>query len=253
MLRVIHRLDELHPVDVIPTFLVHTVPRGVDRVRYIDEVAEEMIPRFRKLADWFDIFLERGVFELEESERLLKRASEEGYRLGIHANQVYDIGGVRLALQMGVRHVDHLEILSEDDARRILEDERVYPVFLPAAEAWVFSERRGQIHHFADIPERIILSTDFNPGSSPVLSPQMIMSLAVLRYRISDPDLLLNAFTVNPARMLFLEDRGRIEEGLIADILLFDLEKTAQIPYFGTINFLKTVIKEGKRIEWVEP
>ena len=249
MLRVINRLNSLHPIDIVPTFLVHTVPRSTDRKQYIEGVAREMIPRFREYADWFDIFVEKGVFDIPETEMLLRKASDAGYHLGIHVNQAYDIGGIRLALELGVRHVNHLEVLSEEDARDLLTDENVYAVFLPTAEAWVFSEKIGQIHRLLDIPNRIVLSTDFNPGSSPVLSPQTVMSTAVLRYMISDPRLLLNAFTTNPARMLYLEDRGHIGEGMLADIILFDLDNVDQIPYFGTLNLIKTVIKRGERID----
>lgn len=249
MLRIINRLNTLHPIDIVPTFLVHSVPKSEARKSYLERVVKEMIPGLKEYADWFDIFLEKGVFDLSESEMLLRAAADEGYRLGIHANQIYDIGGVRLALELGVRHLNHLEVLNDKDAKQIIENRNVFPVFLPTAETHVFSERIGQIHRFLSIPDRIVLSTDFNPGSSPVLSPQIVMSTAVLRYMISDPQLLLNAFTQNPSRMLYLEDRGRLTEGCLADILLFELENTGQIPYFGTINFIKTVIKRGKRFD----
>jgi imidazolonepropionase len=94
-----------------------------------------------------------------------------------------------------------------------------------------------------------VLSTDFNPGTSPVLSPAAVMAMAVWRYRMDDPALLINAFTVNPADMLFLSDRGRIEKGAKADLLLFALDNIGQIPYFGTVCFIKHVIKSGKRFE----
>ncbi len=245
MLAVINRLNDLHPIDIIPTFLVHTVPRDISREKYIDLVANQMIPQFREYTDWFDIFLEKGVFDIEEGEFLISRALHAGYRVGIHTNQIHDIGGVELASELGVRHVDHLEVLSEKDAVLIAENENLYPVFLPSAESFVFSENIGQIHQLLNIPSRIVLATDFNPGSSPVLSPQLILTLAVLRYRISNPYLLLDSFTENPARMLDLGDRGRIKKGAKADIVCLELENFEQIPYYGTLNFIKFVIKDG--------
>ena len=245
MLRVIRKLNELHLADIVPTFLVHTVPKDVDRKTYINEVAERMIPEFREYADWFDIFLEKGVFDLKEGEFLIKKAIDAGYHIGIHTNQVHDIGGVRLADELGVRHVDHLEVLTDEDAQRIIDNENLYPVFLPTAEACVFSEHVGQIHKLLNIPDRIVLSTDFNPGSSPVLSPLIAMVFAVLRYRLSNPDLLIDAFTTNPANMLFLNDRGAIKKGMQADIVLMELDNFSQIPYFGTIDSIKFVIKRG--------
>jgi imidazolonepropionase len=188
MLRVIRKLNNIHPVDIIPTFLVHTVPKDVDRKTYIDEVAERMIPEFREYADWFDIFLEEDVFDLKEGEFLIKKAIDAGYYIGIHTNQIHDIGGVRMADELGVRHVDHLEVLTDEDARRIIDNENLYPVFLPTAEACVFSNHIGQIHKLLNIPDRIVLSTDFNPGSSPVLSPLIAMVFAILRYRLSLPE-----------------------------------------------------------------
>lgn len=245
MLRVIRKLNDLHPVDIVPTYLVHTVPKGVDRKQYIDQVAHQMIPEFKDLADWFDIFLEKGVFDLAEGELLIKKAVDADYRIGIHTNQVHDIGGVKLAADLGVRHIDHLEVLSETDARRIIDNESIYPVFLPTAEAYVFSQHIGQIHQLMDISSRIVLSTDFNPGSSPVLSPQVVMAHAVLRYRVSNPILLIDSFTSNPADMLYLTDRGRIQKGAQADLVGMKLDNFEQIPYLGTLDFIDLVVKKG--------
>ena len=249
MLQVIRRLNERHPVDIVPTFLVHTVPKNTDRKKYIDRVAERAIPEFRQYADWFDIFLEKDVFDLKEGEFLIRKAIDAGYRIGIHTNQIHDIGGVKLAVELSVRHVDHLEVLSDGDAQRIIDDETLYPVFLPTAEAFVFSEHIGQIHKLLNIPDRIVLSTDFNPGSSPVLSPQLVMATAVLRYRLSDPRLLINSLTTNPARMLFLDDRGVIKKDRKADILLMELDNFEQIPYYNVTNFTKFIIKNGQKYQ----
>ncbi|NQT27062.1 imidazolonepropionase [candidate division KSB1 bacterium] len=246
MLRVIRKMNEMHPIDIVLTFLVHSVPKNWKREAYIQTVMEEMIPAFREYANWFDIFLEEGVFSQDETRLLIQRAIDAGYKIGLHANQVYDLGGVRLANEMGVRHVSHLEVLCQEDAVRIIQNPDLYSVFLPGAESFVFSERIGQINQLLDIPERIVLSTDFNPGSSPVLSPTMIMAMAVLRYRLSNPKLLINAFTINPAEMLFLPDRGKIEQGKVADLILLDLDRFEQVPYFGTINMIRHVIKRGK-------
>ncbi len=246
MFRVMEKMQSMHPVDIVPTFLVHTAPLEWDRDRYLSHVAGHMIPEFRRYSDWFDIFVEKGVFDLKESEILLRKAADAGYHTGMHVNQVHDIGGVRLAVEMGVRHISHLEWLIEEDAKRIIETETLFPVFLPAAEAFVFSERIGQIHRLMQIPDRIVLSTDFNPGSSPVLSPILVMVMAVLRYRITDHSLLLDAFTKNPARMLCLEDRGEIKPGLKADLLCMELDRFEQIPYIGTIPAIARVIKNGE-------
>jgi len=246
MLQIIKKLDGLHSVDVIPTFLTHTVPRSWERSKYIETVAREMIPAFREYAAWYDIFLEKGVFNLKESELLLRTALNEGYHLGIHTNQIHDIGGVGIAAELGCRHVNHLEVLNDEDAGLIVNTPDLFPVFLPAAEAFVFSERIGQIHKLMSIPDRLVLSTDFNPGSSPVLSPCMIMTMAILRYRISNYQLLIEAFTENPARMLFLNDRGVIEAGRKADLLLMPYDNFEQIPYFGTFPSIEWVIKNGE-------
>ncbi len=245
MLKVIHRLNELHPIDIVPTFLVHTVPKETDRKKYLDQVLNEMIPAFREYADWFDIFLEKGVFNLDEGKMLIQVAKMQGYHIGIHTNQVHDIGGVRLADELGVRHVDHLEDLDSEDAKRIIDNENLYAVFFPTAEAYVFSKHVGQIDQLLNISTRLVLSTDFNPGSSPVFSPGLVMSHAVLRYRISDPKLLIDAFTKNPANMLYLEDRGRLEKKCKGDVLLFNLNNYKQIPYWGVIDSLKAVIING--------
>lgn len=248
MLRVINKLNDLHAVDIIPTFLVHTVPRDTDREKAIDLIAEKFIPEFREYAGWFDIFLEKGVFEIKESEFLIQKALENDFHVGIHTNQINDIGGVKLAVEYGVRHVDHLEILTDEDAELIRSNTNLYPVFLPTAEGFVFSQHIGQIHKLLDLTDRIVLSSDFNPGSSPVLSPTFVITYAVLRYRISDPLLLLDAFTKNPADMLYLDDRGKIKKGLRADIILLEMDRFEQIPYWGNMDPIKQVIKNGKII-----
>lgn len=248
MLRVIRKLNEIHPIDVIPTFLVHAVPRDADRKKYLDSVISGMIPEFREYAEWFDLFLEEGVFDLAESEMMIRNAEDAGYWIGLHTNQIHDIGGIKLAVDYGVRHADHLEILEKRDAERISDNPWIYPVFLPGSETHSFSGRVGQIHAFKSIPTRIVLSTDFNPGTSPVLSPAAVMNLAVLRYRLEDPGLVLDAFTANAADMLFLKDRGRIEKGKKADIVLIDVDRIDQIPYWGTMNLIRHVVKNGRLI-----
>jgi imidazolonepropionase len=139
--------------------------------------------------------------------------------------------------------------MTPQDAAKIIDHDSLYPVFLPSAEAYVFSERMGQIHQLMDIPHRIVLSTNFNPGSSPVLSPLIVMSLALLRYRVSDPFLLINAFTHNPASMLYLTDRGKIEKGTKADLICMPLERFEQIPYWATLHPIHYVIKNGQVFE----
>jgi len=249
MLKVINQLNDYHPVDIVPTFLVHSVPKNMNRKKYIDLVCEQMIPEFKTYTDWFDIFVEKGVFDIKESEKMLKTAMDQGYHTCIHTNQINDIGGIKLASELGVRHVDHLEVLSEKDAQRIIDDKDLYAVFLPAAEMYVFSENIGQINQLSDIPERIVISTDFNPGSSPVLSPIFIQSLALLRYRIGTPSLLVDSFTVNPAEMLYLDDRGILNPGKHGDIFCLELDTFRQIPYLGNMQIRRLIVKSGKVIK----
>lgn len=248
MLRAIRRLSEEHAVDIVPTFLVHSVPKGIDRAEYLSDVEHRMIPEFREFADWFDIFIEKGVFSVEEGRRLIKKARAEGYKIGFHTNQVHDLGGVALAAESGALHIDHLETLSEADAQRIMATPDLYAVFLPTAEGLVFSQHTGRIDRLMDMPERLILSSDFNPGSSPVLNPLFVITYALLRYRLSDPELMIKAMTCNPARMLGLNDRGAIAPGKKADLVLLDLDNIDQIPYFGSFPIVRQVIKKGRPV-----
>lgn len=248
MLRAIARLKAEHAVDVVPTFLVHTVPKGMDRAVYLDEVEQRMIPDFKEYAEWFDIFIEQGVFSVEEGERLMERALKEGYKIGFHTNQVHDLGGVSLAGRVGARHIDHLETLSDADAERILADPDLYAVFLPTAEGLVFHDKAAPVEKLLAMPDRFILSSDFNPGSSPVLNPLFVMVYAVMRYRLSDPDLLVRSMTANPARMLGLDDRGVIAPGKLADLLVLNVENVSQIPYYGSFPIVKQVIKKGRLV-----
>lgn len=248
MLKVINQLNEHHPVDIVPTFLVHSVPKEINRKKYLDLVCEKMIPEFKEYADWFDIFVEKNIFSIKESEKMLKKARDLGYHLCLHTNQINDMGGVELAVEMGVRHIDHLEVLSDQDAQRIKDNEQLYSVFLPTAEMFVFSGNRGQINKLLDIPERIVLSTDFNPGSSPVLSPIFVQTQAVLRYTIGQPSLLVDFFTTNPAKMLYLDDRGILAPGNRGDIFCLELDNYKQVSYLGNMQLRNLVVKSGKVI-----
>ncbi len=248
MLKIINHLNALHAVDIVTTFLLHTIPHSMNRQDYLKQAADKMLPDFRQYAQWFDIFLEKGAYTFAEADFLLNRAAQLGYRLGMHSNQMNDLGGVGLAVKRGVRHIDHLERLSRRDAEKIMAATDLYAVFLPSAEYFVFSQQIGQIHRLLDIPERLVLSSDFNPGSSPVLDPHLVMNLAILRYRLDQPFLLLDAYTRNPADMLMLKQRGRIAKNCLADLLCIDLTEFEQIPYIGTVPLIQTVIKSGKKV-----
>ncbi len=251
LLRVINRLNEDLPLDVIPTFLgAHAVPEGKSSSEYVEEVLE-MIPKItngvKPLAEFCDVFCEPGFFSVEESRRLLRACKEAGLKLKLHADELQYSGGAELAAELGAVSADHLLKVSDQGIQR-LRQAGVIPVLLPGtafilnadyAPAW----RATRKMLAAGLP--VALATDFNPGTCPIHSMLLIIALAVLRMGLTVEEALLAA-TRNGAWALDLKDRGMIAPGLLADLVVLDLGNYRQIPYFLGHDLVKYVLKRGE-------
>jgi imidazolonepropionase len=255
ILRVIRRLNDATPLELVPTFLgAHEIPDeyrssaiGATREDYVRLVTDEMLPRVAAegLARYADVFCESQVFTVEETRRVLERARELGLGSRVHAEQLSLSGSCRLAAELKAETADHLEWVDAGGIRALAEAGTI-AVLLPGAVFNLGLTRYAPARAMIEAGVAVALATDFNPGSSPTPSMQMILSIACAQMRMT-PAEAITAATINPAYSLGLgSEVGSLEAGKQADVVIFDCEDYRQIPYFYGVNHAVVVIKKGR-------
>lgn len=247
LLRVARRIGEELPVTVRATFLgAHAVPEEFrsDRDRYIDLVIDEMIPAAAAHADYCDVFVEPGVFSVEEARRILEAATVHGLQGRVHAEQLSHGGGAALAAELGAASADHLDHATEEDAAA-LADAGVTTVLVPGAS---YSLRSSQAPGpmLWDAGCTVALATDCNPGTSYLESMGLVISLAVVQMGLTANQALWAA-TRGGALSLGLPDRGLLAPGQRADLAIIDAPTPTHIPYRPATNLVWGTIQRG---EW---
>lgn len=253
MLRVIRRLKETSPLTIVSTFLgAHAVPaeyKGRQR-EYVDLIINEMIPAVaaEDLADYIDVFCDKGFFTIEETERILMAGIKYGMRPKIHANELDYSGGVQVGVKYNSLSVDHLEYTGEDEIEALLDSETM-PTLLPGASFFlglIYAPARKMID--AGLP--VAMASDFNPGSSPSGNMQLVLSMGCIKYRMT-PEEAINAVTLNSAYAMGLsEELGSIAKGKKANIFITKPIPTfSYMPYAYGSNKVETVILNGKVIK----
>lgn len=245
-LTVIHSLKDRHPIDTVSTFLVHTTPPEFGSSReYVDFVINTMLPRMTEMAEYCDIFCEQGVFDNEESRQVLTAAKNLGFRLKIHADQLTDMGGAGLAADLNATSASHLDHISRKGIE-MMAGSGTIAVLLPGASFFLRSDTYPPARDMISSGVPVALATDFNPGSCPTESMQMILTLACLQLYMS-PAQAICAATINAAHALDRADTiGSLEVGKQADIIILDVANYKSIPYHFGVNNVKTVIKKGR-------
>lgn len=247
ILKVIEQLKNRVPIDPVPTFLgAHTIPKEYsDRPEaYVDQVIE-MLPAIRGRARFCDVFCEEGAFNADQTRRILEAAKGEGFAIKLHAGEFSDQGGVRLAAEFGAVSVDHLDHIRPEEMPLLAQSGAV-GVLLPGVSHFLMSKHLPPARALIEAGVPIALATDFNPGSSPTLSMQEIIHLAVRDFKLSAAE-AISAATINAAHAVGMgEVVGSLEVGKQADILILDLEHYEQLPYFFGANHLEKVLKKGK-------
>ncbi|MDD3236452.1 MAG: imidazolonepropionase [Candidatus Cloacimonetes bacterium] len=251
-LRVIKRLSEELPIDIIPTFMgAHEYPveYKTDHERYLEILCEEMIPAVAEqgIAEFCDIFTEAHVYSIEESRRILQCAKDHGLKLKMHADEIEPIGGAELAAELGCVSADHLGTTG-DQGIAALQRAGVIPVLLPAT---LFSLRAKSYARALPMMQQglpVAIATDYNPGSCNCDSMPFTMTLACLQMGMS-PAAALNAATINAAHAISRGAvLGTLEAGKQADLCIWDIPSLNFIPYHFGSSHLCRVIKKGKCI-----
>jgi imidazolonepropionase len=250
-LEVMAHLDQVHYVDVVPTFLgAHAVPeefKGKEET-FIDFMANEVMAEVaeRRLAEFCDIFCEKDVFSVEQSRRLLVRAKDLGLKIKLHADEIVQLGGAELAAELGAVSADHL-LQASDRGIRDLAKAGVVATLLPAT-AFSLREPYAPGRKMIDLNCAVALATDFNPGSCFTESIPLVFALATTYMNIS-PQEAVTALTLNAAAALNRADKiGSIDAGKSADLIILEFPSFNYIAYHIGVSTVEKVIKKGNLI-----
>jgi imidazolonepropionase len=247
ILRVMRQLKEEVPLEIVPTFLgAHAVPRELSPDEYLDVVITEMLPRVtaEKLAEFCDVFCERGYFNIDQSRKILSTAKKLGLRLRGHVDQLTNSGGAKLMAEMGATTADHLE-QTDEQGIAALKKANVQPVLLPGSVYALGSSRYPRSREMIEAGLAIVLATDFNPGSSPTPSMPMVLSLACTQMKMS-PAEAITASTVNAAHSVNQGDRiGSLEPRKLANFVIFDCEDYRELAYWFGIPQTHSIYVRG--------
>lgn len=251
-LEIINELNMTHPIDLIPTFLgAHEYP---DEFRdnhegYIDLLINEMIPAVtkNKLAEFSDIFTEKGVYTVEESRRVQRAAAKAGLKLKFHADELESTGGAELAAELKAVSADHLVYISEAGIKAIAKSGTV-AVMLPGTTFSLAGKNYAPAKKMIEEGVILALSTDCNPGSSYSESTPIIISLAALMMKLTAAE-AISAVTVNAACAVDRAGKiGQLISGLQADITIWNMADYRELPYHYGVNLAAKVIKKGKLV-----
>lgn len=235
--------------EIVPTFLgAHAVPRGISPDEYIELLMAEMLPRVgvEKLAEFCDVFCERGYFDIDQTRKILSEAKKLGLSLRGHVDQLTNSGGAKLMAEMGATTADHLE-QTDQQGIAALKKANVQAVLLPGSVYALGSSRYPRAREMIEAGLAVVLATDFNPGSSPTPSMPMVLSLACTQMKMS-PAEAITASTVNAAYSVNRGDKiGSLEVGKLANFVIFDCEDSRELAYwFGMPQTFAVCIK-GER------
>ncbi|MGG4268008.1 imidazolonepropionase [Peribacillus simplex] len=250
-LRVMKKLQEEHPIDLVPTFMgAHAVPKDYKgrEDEFVDHLINDMLPIVseEKLAEFNDVFCEKGVFTPEQSERILKAGKKYGLIPKIHADEIEPYGGAELAAEIGAISAEHLLKASEEGIQAMAKSGTI-ACLLPATALYL-REDAAPGRRMVDEGVAVAISTDCNPGSSPTTSMPLVMNLACISMRLT-PAEALTAATYNAACAINRQEKvGSLEVGKQADVVLWNVENYQELQYLFGVNHVKSVWKNGVQV-----
>jgi len=250
MLRVIKTLKENYPVKIKASFLgAHAIPKKYKQNKdaYIALLIDELLPKIHeeKLADYIDVFCEKGYFTVADTEKLLEAGKQYNLKPKIHVNQFNSIGGVQIGVKHNALSVDHLEVMTDEDIAA-LKGSHTMPVALPGCSHFLsipYTPARKMI----DQGLSLALATDYNPGSSPSGNMNFVVSEACIKMKMT-PEEAINAATLNGAYAMGVQDElGSISRGKIANLIMTKaISSYAFIPYSFGVPQIEKVFIAGK-------
>jgi len=258
LLEVAHALGREGPIDIVPTYLgAHAVPPeflarpdGVEA--YVRHILDEQMPGVaaQGRARFCDVFCEEGAFTADQSERILRAAAGFGMGLRLHADEIVPSGGAELAAEIGAVSADHLAAPSAAGidalATASAEGRPVVATLLPATTWFLMKQHHAPARTFIERDVPVAIGTDFNPGTSPTPSLPLAMTLACLNLGLT-PDEALAAVTINAAYAIGMgEEVGSLEGGKAADLVIWNVPTSRQLPYWPAADLVRTVIKRGR-------
>ena len=248
-LEVMKELEQRQPVEIVRTFMgAHSIPpeyKGRNE-EFLKFLVKEVMPDVKKadLAQFCDIFCEKGVFSIEESRQYLQQAKDMGFDLKIHADEIVTLGGAELGAELGCTSADHL-LQASDEGIKALANSDTVATLLPTT-AFCLKEPFAPARKMIDAGCAVALATDFNPGSGFTNSVPLMIALGVI-YMGMTAEEAITALTLNGAAAVGRADTiGSIEEGKQADIVILQYPSYKFLPYHTGVNIVETVIKKGK-------
>ena len=252
ILRLHQELAAEQPLGIVSTFLgshvvpeeYRSAPNGAEK--YIAVLIERMIPEVsrEKLAEFCDVYCDRGAFTTEQSRRILEAGRQNGLIPRLHAEQMARTGAAQLAVELEAASCDHLEQINVKDIRTLARSNTV-ATLLPGCDFHLGLKKYAPARKLADAGAIVALATDYNPGTSPTLSMPMILSLACTQLRMT-PAEAITASTINAAYALRREKQvGSLEIGKLADLAIFEVADYREIPYYFGVNTCWMTMKRG--------
>jgi imidazolonepropionase len=248
-------LKSEQPIEIVSTFLgAHVVPaefrgKADGAARYIALLLEQMLPEVVKegLAEFCDVFCDRGAFTRTEARRILTKAKERGLAPRIHAEQLSRTGATQLGVELGAASCDHLEQVNAADIRALAKS-RTVATLLPGCDFHLGWRNYAPARKLIEAGAVVALATDYNPGTSPTVSMPMVLSLACSQLRMAPAEAIVAA-TINAAYALKREERiGSLETGKQADLAVFEVEDYREIPYYFGMQRCWMTMKRGEMI-----
>ncbi len=251
-LRAIRRLSSMQPVELVPTFLGgHEFPpeHREDREAYVDLLVHEMIPAVAEagLARFCDVFMEPGVFDRRQTERVLRAGLDAGLRPKLHADELEGSGGAELAAELGAASADHLGDVSEAGIRALASSKTV-ATLLPTTLFFLGRPRFAPARALIEAGATVAIATDFNPGSSPTPSLPFAMTAACSRMGMSPAEALRAATAGGAAALELADGRGTLRPGAPADLVLWRAGSADEISYRMAAPVCAGVWKHGRRV-----
>ncbi|MEO0230388.1 MAG: imidazolonepropionase [candidate division WOR-3 bacterium] len=250
MLETARLLRETSNTCVITTFLgAHAIPPEftADRKGYIREITQRMLPDFKSLATFVDIFIDKGAFTVEEAYEILSVANNLGYKIKMHIDELSYTGACKLVREFDVISCEHMEYTKEEDLI-ILKEKDVTCVLLPGTYFFMRATQKPLVSVMRELGLSMALGTDHNPGTSPFYSQSLIMAMGVFLYNMSVEEALMGV-TTNAAKALGIEEeKGNIKIGMDADILILNTHSFVHLVYEVGRNLIDKIIKSGRII-----